>query len=188
MYIEIVFSCEYTPQRAPGKARRPAKRWPHAGQQTVGDETPGLPFARQRQQAQQHHAAARGADARDDHIHSAQRQPERHSQQRREQDHRSQHLGGQRAGFSQQNVIRALYAPGAHKQEHRADDAHRTAQQQKQYPHCAGEMLAYHKCQHRVRRQYQRKRRHLPKRRFIAPFPSCIQVPTPPSDIWDFSG
>ena len=85
------------------RSARPAKRAARqsVGQtRAVGDETPGLPFARQRQKAQQHHAAARGADARDDHIHSAQRQPERHSQQRREQDHRSQHLGGQRAGFS----------------------------------------------------------------------------------------
>ena len=94
MDVEMVLAREDAPQRAPGKARRPAKRWPDAGQQA------GLPFARQRQKAQQHHAAARGADARDDHIHSAQRQPERHSQQRREQDHRSQHLGGQHAGFS----------------------------------------------------------------------------------------
>lgn len=87
------------------RSARPAKR---AARQSVGQTRASRLSAmrrpafhlRQRQKAQQHHAAARGADARDDHIHSAQRQPERHSQQRREQDHRSQHLGGQHAGFS----------------------------------------------------------------------------------------
>lgn len=188
MDVEMVLAREDAPQRAPGKARRPAKRWPDAGQQAVGDETPGLPFARQRKR----HSSITPPPAVPMPAMTTSTAP-------RDSPSAIPSRGVNRITAASTSVGSAPDSPKKMSSEPCTRPV-RTNRNTVQPMHTAQLSsksripFAPEKFEHITNASTgfvantSANAAICPNDALLAPFPSCIQVPTPPSDIWDFSG